>query len=1026
MINEDQVEQLAIEWFKELGYEYLLGYDIAPDSSDPQRANYQEVLLTHRLQTALTKLNPMLPVTAIDEAIHLLKKPQHATLIQNNRAFHQMLLQGIPVEIKNGDEAKGEVVKLIDFHNPHANDFLVVNQFTIKGTKGNRRPDVIVFINGLPIAVIELKNPADMNADIYKAYNQIQTYKDEIEDLFVYNEALIISDGINARVGSLTATDERYMYWRTIKDENDKPLLEYELDTLIKGFFDKEHFLDYIQSFVLFEDDGKHIIKKIAGYHQFHAVREAVHSVIEASASGSRRGGVVWHTQGSGKSISMACFAGKLTKQPEMKNPTLLIVTDRNDLDGQLYATFSSAKMLLGQEPIQVDSVSELRELLKDKPSGGIIFTTIQKFSLQKDESRFPILSERDNIVVIADEAHRSQYGFDAMLDNETGQFKYGYAQHLRDAVPNATFIGFTGTPIESADKDTRSVFGDYISIYDIEDAVKDGATVPIYYESRLAKLDLDAEVLKEIDADVGELVEDEELNDKEKFKSKWSALEKLVGSEPRIQQIAKDLVEHFEDRVATIDGKGMIVAMSRQIAVDLYDAIVALRPQWHDEDPTKGAIKIIMTGSASDDAKLQKHIYSKQTKKDLERRIKDPDDELKLVIVRDMWLTGFDAPSLHTMYIDKPMRSHNLMQAIARVNRVFKGKNGGLVVDYIGIANELKQALKTYTGANGKGSGTVDVGEAFAEMMKRLDIVSNMYHGFNYSEYMTKAHVLLAPAANHILGLEEGKKRYYDEVLALTKAFSLCGTLDEAKEHKEEIAFFQAVKAVIQKVGVVASKKKDTNGAIKQIIDNALISEGVEDIFSLVGLEKPNIGILSDEFLEDIAHMKHKNLAVELLEKLLSDQIKAQNRTNVVQEKKFSDRLQATLGKYHNRAIETAKVIEELIQMAKDIAEAAKHGADLGLNFDELAFYDALAENEAALREMGDEILKQIAQELTSKLKSSVSVDWQRRESVRAKMRNIIRMILTRFKYPPDKTAEAMINFFQHSTNTPQSPCSR
>lgn len=1009
MINEDQVEKLAIEWFKELGYEYLLGYDIAPDSSDSQRSNYQEVLLEKRVQTALIKLNPTLPISAIDEVLHILKKPQHASLIQNNRAFHQMLLQGVSVEIKNGDETKCEVVKLIDFHNPHANDFLVVNQFTIKGTKGNRRPDVIVFINGLPIAVVELKNPADTNADIYKAYNQIQTYKDEIEDLFVYNEALIISDGINARVGSLTATDERYMYWRTIKDENDKPLLEYELDTLIKGFFDKEHFLDYIQSFVLFEDDGKNIIKKIAGYHQFHAVREAVHSVIEAASSGSKRGGVVWHTQGSGKSISMACFAGKLTKQPEMKNPTLLIVTDRNDLDGQLYATFSSAKMLLGQEPIQIDSVSELREILKDKPSGGIIFTTIQKFALQKDESRFPILSQRDNIVVIADEAHRSQYGFDAMLDNETGQFKYGYAQHLRDAVPNATFIGFTGTPIESADKDTRSVFGDYISIYDIEDAVKDGATVPIYYESRLAKLDLDAEVLKEIDAEVGELVVDEELNDKEKFKSKWSALEKLVGSEPRIRQIAKDLVEHFEDRTATIEGKGIIVAMSRQIAVDLYDAIVALRPQWHDEDPTKGAIKIIMTGSASDDAKLQKHIYSKQTKKDLERRIKDPDDELKLVIVRDMWLTGFDAPSLHTMYIDKPMRSHNLMQAIARVNRVFKGKNGGLVVDYIGIANELKAALKTYTGANGKGSGTVDVGEAFAEMMKRLDIVSNMYHGFDYSGYMTKAHVLLAPAANHILGLEEGKKRYYDEVLALTKAFSLCGTLDEAKEHKELIAFFQAVKAILQKVGAIAGKKKDTNGAIKQIIDNALISEGVEDIFSLVGLEKPNIGILSDEFLEDIAHMKHKNLAVELLEKLLSDQIKAQNRTNVVQEKKFSDRLKATLSQYHNRAIETAKVIEELIQMAKDIAEAAKHGADLGLNFDELAFYDALAENESALRELGDEILKKIAQELTSKLRSSVSVDWQRRESVRAKMRNIIRMILKRFKYPPDKTAEAM-----------------
>ncbi len=1009
MINEDQVEQLAIEWFKELGYDYLLGYEIAPDSNDPQRANYQEVLLSHRLQTALTKLNPTLPATAIDEAIHLLKKPQHATLIQNNRAFHQMLLQGISVEIKKGDEDRGDVVKLIDFENPLNNDFLVVNQYTIKGTKGNRRPDIIVFINGLPIFVLELKNPADINADIFKAYNQLQTYKDEIEDLFVYNEALVISDGINARIGSLTATDERYMYWRTIKDENDKPLLEYELDTLIKGFFDKEHILDYIQSFVLFEDDGKNIIKKIAGYHQFHAVREAVRSVIAASTGGSKRGGVVWHTQGSGKSISMACFAGKLTKQPEMKNPTLLIVTDRNDLDGQLYATFSSAKMLLGQEPIQVDSVSELRDILKDKPSGGIIFTTIQKFALQKDESRFPVLSDRDNIVVIADEAHRSQYGFDAMLDNETGQFKYGYAQHLRDAVPNATFIGFTGTPIESADKDTRSVFGDYISIYDIEDAVRDGATVPIYYESRLAKLDLDSEVLKEIDADVSELVVDEELNDKEKFKSKWSALEKLVGSEPRIKQIAKDIVEHFEARTATIDGKGMIVAMSRQIAVDLYDAIVVLRPQWHSEDPTKGAIKIIMTGSASDDAKLQKHIYSKQTKKDLERRIKDPDDELKLVIVRDMWLTGFDAPSMHTMYIDKPMKSHNLMQAIARVNRVFKGKNGGLVVDYIGIANELKAALKTYTGANGKGSGTVDVAEAFAEMLKRLDIVSNMYHGFDYTEFPTKAHMLLAPAANHILGLEDGKKRYFDEVLALTKAFSLCGTLDEAKEHKEEIAFFQAVKAVMQKAGTAISPKKDPNKAIKQIIDNALISEGVEDIFSLVGLEKPNIGILSNEFLEDVAHMPYKNLAIELLERLLKDDIRAKTKNNVVQEKKFSDRLQATLGRYHNRAIETAKVIEELIQMAKDFAEATKHGQDLGLNFDELAFYDALAENESALREMGDEILKKIAIELTAKLRNSISVDWQKRESVRAQMRNMIRIILKRYKYPPDKTNEAM-----------------
>ena len=1008
MINEEQVELLAIDWFKELGYDYFLGYEISPDSQNPQRKSYEDVLLFDRLKNSLIKLNSNIPLLAIEDAIDILRKPQQASLVQNNRAFHQMILQGISVDIKKDDEIKGDVVKLIDFENFSNNDFLVVNQFTIKGIKGNRRPDLIVFINGLPLAIIELKNPADENADIYKAYNQLQTYKDELEELFVFNEALVISDGINARVGSLTATDERFMFWRTVKDENDKPLLEYELETLIKGFFNKEYFLDYIQNFILFEDDSKKIIKKIAAYHQFHAVREAVDSVVLASTQGSRRGGVVWHTQGSGKSISMACFAGKLTKQSAMKNPTLVIVTDRNDLDGQLYATFSSAKMLLGQEPIQMDDVTTLRETLLNKPAGGIIFTTIQKFSLKKEESRFPILSDRSNIVVIADEAHRSQYGFDAMLDKD-GKFKYGYAQHLRDALPNATFIGFTGTPIESEDKDTRAVFGDYISVYDIEDAVRDGATVPIYYESRLAKLDLNAEILKEIDKEVGDLDIGDELSDRERFKSKWSALEKLVGSEPRIKQIAQDIVTHFEDRTATIDGKGMIVAMSRQIAVDLYDAIVAIRPSWHSADPTKGAIKIIMTGSASDEAKLQKHIYSKQIKKDLEKRIKDVDDELKLVIVRDMWLTGFDAPSMHTMYIDKPMKSHNLMQAIARVNRVFKDKKGGLVVDYIGIANELKHALKTYTTAGGKGKGAIDTAEALAEMLKRLDIVRNLYHGFDYSSFMTKAHMLLVPCANFILGLDDGKKRYLDEVLALTKAFSLCGTLDDAKEHKEEIAFFQAVKSVIQKASSKPSNIKDPNKAIKQLIDNAVISDGVEDIFSLVGLDKPNIGILSEEFLEDVANMPYKNLAVELLERLLKDDIRAKTKNNVVQEKKFSDRLQATLGKYHNRAIETSKVIEELIQMAKDFAEATKHGQDLGLNFDELAFYDALAENESALIEMGDETLKKIAIELTLKLRSSISVDWQKRESVRAKMRNIIRIILKRFKYPPDKAEKAL-----------------
>ena len=1009
LIDEDQVEQIAIDWFKGLGYDYLNGYDIAPDGDNSQRDNYQEVLLPERLQTALVKLNPSLPLSAIDEAIDKVRKHQHSSLIQNNRAFHQVLLEGVAVEIKTDDGAKGERVKLIDFHNKDNNDFLIVNQFTVKGTKGNRRPDVIVFINGLPISVIELKNPADENADIFKAYNQLQTYKDELEDLFVYNEALIISDGINARIGSLTATEEWYMYWRAIKDESDRPILEYELETLIKGFFDRELFLDYLQNFILFEDDGKNIVKKIAGYHQFHAVREAVNCVIDASVNQSRRGGVVWHTQGSGKSISMACFAGKLTKQPAMKNPTIIVVTDRNDLDGQLYATFSTAKMLLGQDPVQMDNIDELRDTLEGKSSGGIIFTTIQKFSLRAAESSFPVLSERDNIVVIADEAHRSQYGFDAMLDTETGAFKYGYAQHLRDAVPNATFIGFTGTPIEQEDKSTVSVFGDYISVYDIEDAVRDGATVPIYYESRLAKLDLDQAVLDEIDEDVGDLVEDEELVDREKFKSRWSALEKLVGAEDRIKQIAADLVEHFEDRTAIIEGKGMIVAMSRQIAVELYDAIVAIRPQWHDEDPTKGVIKIIMTGSASDDSNMQKHLYNKKAKQNIEKRFKDSNDGLRLVIVRDMWLTGFDAPSVHTMYIDKPMKSHNLMQAIARVNRVFKDKKGGVVVDYIGIANELKNALKTYTGAGGKGTGTVDTSEALAQMLERLDIVRGIYHGFDYSEFLTKAHTLLAPAANHVLGIDDGKKRYLDQVLGLSKAFSLCATLDEAKACREEIAFFQAVKAVIQKATTPPGKKGEKNSAIKQIIDNAVVSEGVEDIFDLLGLDKPNIGILSAEFLEDVANMPHKNLAVELLERLLKDDIRAKCKTNVVQEKKFSDRLQSALTKYHNRAIETAQVIEELIQMAKDFAQAAKDREDLGLSMDEVAFYDALAENESALREMQDETLKLIAQELTQKLRGSVTVDWQKRESVRAKMRNMIRITLKRYKYPPDEQKDAI-----------------
>ena len=988
----------------------------------------------------MQRINPQIPVATLEEqVVHVLSKPEHPVLIQNNRTFQQYLLEGMSVEytpepltpaLSQGERGKKrDHVQLIDFHNPDNNQFLVVNQFTVKGTKMNRRPDVVVFINGLPIAVIELKNPADVNAEVWSAYHQLETYKDEISDLFVFNEALVISDGINARIGSLTANKERFLPWRTIKNENDKPLLEYQLEKVVRGFFDRELLLDYLRYFILFEQDGDKLIKKIAGYHQFHAVREAVRvtmiasvpegKIAEARATygkevkpGSRKAGVVWHTQGSGKSISMVCYAGMLLQQPEMQNPTLVVVTDRNDLDNQLFDNFVAAKMLLKQVPVQADSRDDLRELLESRQSGGIIFTTVQKFSLLNCEEQHPALSKRSNIVVISDEAHRSQYGLKAVLDKKTGQYKFGYAKHLRDALPMASFIGFTGTPIATEDKDTRAVFGDYVSIYDIQDAVDDGATVPIYYESRLAKLDINQAEIEKLNEEVDEVMEDEEdLGAREKTKSKWAALEKLVGAEPRIKEVAADLVHHFEERNATIEGKGMIVAMSRDICAHLYNAITALRPEWHDTDIDKGAIKVIMTASASDKPLLQTHNYNKMQKKRLERRFKDPNDPLKLVIVRDMWLTGFDAPCAHTMYIDKPMRSHNLMQAIARVNRVFKNKTGGVVVDYIGIGNELKQALKTYTDSKGKGNLTNLASEALSILVEKVDVIRGMLQGFDYSEYATKATHLLIPTANHILGLEDGKKRFMDTVLAITKAFSLCGTLDEAHEYKKEIAFFSAVKAVITKATTVDQKRteEEKNSILKQILDQAVISEGVEDIFKLAGLEKPNIGLLDDAFMEDVRNMKDRNFAVELLEKLLRDEIRSHTRNNVVQEKNYRDRLLETLRKYRNRAIETAQVIEELIQMAKDFQEAMKRHEDLGLNQDELAFYDALANNESAVRELGDEILKKIAHELVDKLRASTTVDWQVRDSVRAKLRNMVRILLRRYKYPPDKTTEAV-----------------
>lgn len=1037
MITEDTLEQHCLEWFAEGGWEIAHGPDLAPEGDAPERADYRQVLLLADLEAAIARINPHVPQSAIEQAVSVVRKPGSLDMVVSNRAFHRMLLDGVPVEYKRDDKVVHDQVFLVDFCELSANRFRAINQFTIGGVKQLRRPDVICFINGLPLAILELKSPSAENVNIWDAYNQIQTYKEEVSDLFVYNQAVVISDGYLARVGSLTASQERYMPWRTLKHEDDKPLLEWQLETMVRGFFDRELLLDYIRYFVIFETDADKLIKKIAGYHQFHAVREAVRATVIAAQApeqgfharerravygdevhpGSKKAGVVWHTQGSGKSISMCCYAGKLLQQPAMNNPTLIVVTDRNDLDGQLFATFSAARELLKQEPVQADDRGTLRQLLSERESGGIIFTTVQKFALLNDESGHPILNDRHNIVVISDEAHRSQYGLKATLKKD-GTYKFGYARHMRDALPNASFIGFTGTPIESEDKDTRAVFGDYVSIYDIQDAVDDGATVPIFYESRLAKLDINRDQIEELSAQVDEVVEDEEdVGNREKTKGEWSRLEKLVGASPRLQQVAEDLVNHFETRSSTITGKAMIVAMSREIAVHLYNALVTLRPEWHDDDPEKGAIKIVMTGSASDRALLQPHIYNKKTRKRFEKRFKDVNDPLKLVIVRDMWLTGFDAPCCHTMYVDKPMKGHNLMQAIARVNRVFKDKPGGLVVDYIGIANELKQALKTYTDAKGKGTPTHSAEEAYAILVEKLDIIHGMFapgpkgNGFDYRGFDTEPHKWLIPTANYVLSLEDGKKRFLDTVLAMNKAFSLCATLDAAQDLQKEVAFLSQVKTAITKFTSVDKKltEEEKNTALKQILDNALVSEGVTDVFALCGLDKPNIGLLSDEFLEDVRQMPYKNFAVELLEKLLKDDIKAKTRNNVVQEKKYADRLQETLRRYNNRGIETAQVIEELIAMAKQFQAELERDAALGLNSDEVAFYDALASNESAVRELGDKILKAIAVEITEKLRKSTTVDWQVRESVRAKLRILVRRTLQRYKYPPDQAPEAV-----------------
>lgn len=1045
-ISEDDVEQAMLQWLATQGWSVAHGPDISPpDAKTPgtERASYRDVVLAQRLRDAIARLNPHIPAGARDDTLRKVLNPNAPGLVNTNRQLHRWLVDGVPVEFQKDGETRGDRVRLLDFGSVAANDWLAVNQFSVQGHKLNRRPDVVLFVNGLPLVVVELKNPGDEDADIWAAWNQLQAYQEDIPDLFHANALQVISDGIQARMGSLTADKERFMAWRTIDGVTTDPLGPMrELETLTLGLFQPKLLLEYLRHFILFEDEGKWV-KKVAGYHQFHAVRAVVQSVLKASApGGSRKGGVVWHTQGAGKSIEMTCLAGALMAHPGMGNPTLVVVTDRNDLDNQLFGVFAGASEMLRETPVQADTRPELRRLLANRPSGGIIFTTIQKFTPGEDEDMFPVLSDRRNIVVICDEAHRSQYGFEAKLTGKpvrkngkaaandaqalqaaeatpkdyapsagASGVRYGYAQHLRDGLPGATFVAFTGTPVSLDDRDTRAVFGDYVHIYDIEQAVKDGATVPIYYESRLAKLDLKEGETALLDDEVDELTEDEE-GDAAKVARlrRWAALEQLVGAPPRIQKVAADIVTHFESRQAAMDGKAMVVAMSREICVHLYNAIVALRPDWHNDDPAQGAIKVVMTGSASDKALLKPHIYPKDVRKRLETRFKNPADPFKLVIVRDMWLTGFDAPCLHTMYVDKPMRGHNLMQAIARVNRVFKDKPGGLVVDYIGIANELKAALADYTQAKGRGKPTIDAHEALAVLQEQMDVLHDLLHGVEYADFRTKAWQLLPGVANHVLGLDDGKKRFADTVLAATKAFALCCTLDEALAHRDELAFLQAVKAALTKHEGTDKKLTDEQKehALRQIISRAVVSDEVIDIFSAAGLKRPDIGVLSDEFLEDVRHMKERNLAVELLERLLKGQIKSRFKTNVVQSAKFSELLQQSLTRYRNRAIETAQVIEELIEMAKKFQEAAQRGDALGLNHDELAFYDALAVNEAAVRELGDETLKKIAVELTISLRKSVTVDWSKRETVRAKLRVMVKTLLKRYKYPPDRQEEA------------------
>lgn len=1011
--TESDLEIATLNWLEELGYSIVGGPEIAPppDGEHPERRSYGEVLLSVRLWNAIEKLNPDLPQDVKEEAFRKITQVTNITpsLILNNKIFHTYLRDGVDVEYMRQDGTiAGDKVKLLDQENPEKNDFRAVNQFTIIENKNNRRPDVVVFINGLPLIVIELKNPGDFSATVKGAFNQIQTYKKDIPSLFAYNELSIISDGIEARVGTVSANIEWFTRWRTIDGVEVASNALPQLEVLLKGIFDKSRLIDIITNFIVFETDGEKTTKKAAAYHQYFATNKAVVSTIEATGfEGDKRAGVVWHTQGSGKSLTMAFYTGKVIQ--ELNNPTIVVLTDRNDLDNQLFGTFSRCSELFRQTPKQANDRNDLQDLLK-VASGGVIFTTIQKFFPESGTNVFPLLSDRRDIVVIADEAHRSQY-----------EFITGFAKHLRDALPNASFIGFTGTPVELSDRNTRAVFGEYVDVYDVTRAVEDHATVPIYYEARLAKIELNQDEQPKIDPNFEELTEGEEIERKERLKSKWARLEAMVGSEKRIALVAKDLVNHFENRLTASEGKGMVVTMSRRIAVDLYNEIVKLRPEWHSDDESTGFIKVVMTGSASDPMNFQDHIRSKDKLDAMALRMKDPKDELKLVIVRDMWLTGFDVPSLHTMYIDKPMRGHGLMQAIARVNRVYKDKQGGLIVDYIGIAPELKEALSYYSDTDKKKTA-IPQEQAVSVLLEKYEIACGILHGFDYSKYFTgdqgERMRTISATTDYILGLDDGKKRFLKTVNEMTLAFSLAVPHEKALAIRDYVGFFQIIRVAILKMDTKEGGPTDDDygAAIRQIISSAVTSDSVVDIYSVAGMKAPDISIFSEEFLKEVQDMEHKNLALELLKKLINDELRTMTKTNLVKSRSFSEMLEDTIRKYQNRTIEAAQVITELIELAKKLHKEREIGKEMGLTQDEVAFYDALANNESAISELGDKTLQDMAKELVVMLRKNTTIDWTIKESVQAKLRVYIKRLLKKYDYPPDKQELATVTVLEQA----------